>query len=97
MDIHVEAPNHANYTKLDRHYRKTLSDRYEAFDFIKSIEARVKQENNVSSVKLIINIEKDPMSFVEASDISEDKAFKLSIQKMDQVVRKYKSKHYHGI
>jgi len=97
MDIHVEAPNHPHFTKLQKHYKSTLTDKYEAFEFIKSIEAKVKNENKLTTVKLIINLEKDPMSFVEASDISEDKAFKLSMQKMDQVVRKYKSKHYHGI
>ena len=40
--------------------------------------------------------ERDPAVFVHASDTNEDKAFKDAMQKMDHMVRKYKSKHYHG-
>lgn len=97
MDIHVEAPDHTQFEQLDNHYRSTLSARYEHFEFIKGIEAKVSKENGINIVKLIVEMERDPKSFVEASDISENKAFKTAMQKLDQVVRKYKSKHYHGI
>lgn len=97
MDIHVEAPNHPNYAQLDQHYRDTLLARYEPFEFIKTVEVKVKKEKDTSIVKLVIDMERDPIAFVEASDMSEDKAFKEAMQKMDKVVRRYKSKHYHGI
>ena len=97
MDIYIEAPDHPHFDQLEKHYRSTLSKRYNTFEFIKTIEAKVEKENNNFSVKLIVDLEKVPRTVVQTSDLSEDKAFRENLQKLDHVVRKYKTKHYHGI
>jgi len=58
---------------------------------------KVKKEKTEFIVKFIVDLERDPRAFVQASDASEDRALKEAMHKLDVVVRKYKSKHYHGI
>jgi len=97
MDIHIEAPGHKNFAQLDAFYRDKLENRYKAFEFVKSIEAKVTSDKSGTTVKMNAILERDPYAFVQASHMNEDRAFKDAIQKLDHVIRKYKSKHYHGI
>jgi len=97
MDIQIEAPKHPNFKRLEEFYREKVTNKYAPFEFIKRMEIKVSKEIEETTVKFIVDLERDPVAFVKATDLSEDKAFKAAMQKMDHVVRKYKTKHYHGI
>ena len=97
MDIHIEAPKHPSFESVDRFYRETLDGRYAQFEFIKKMTAHITQDNNDFNVKLTAKFEREGDAFVKGTETSEDKALREAIKKMDHVVRKYKSKHYHGI
>ena len=96
MIIHVEAPKHPNFQQLEEYYKSTLSEKYAPFEFIKAIEVKVNKEKDDFAVKLIVDLEKDPMAFVQSVDAIEGKAFKDCLHKLDKIVRKYKTKHYRG-
>ncbi len=97
MNIHIEATNHPHFKQVDSHYRQTLEKKYSSFEFIKVINVVVSEDHGETTVKLIVELEKDPRSFVKATHPSEDKAFKNAMHKLDHIVRKYKTQHYHGI
>lgn len=97
MYVHVIAPGHPNFSDVEAYYANELTDKYEVYDFIKTMEVRIKSENNTFNIKLIASIERSPQVMAEDTDRIEHKAFKGALKKMDSLIRTYKSKHYHGI
>ena len=97
MIVHIEAPAHPSFESAETYYQTPLKERYSPFEFIKKIQVHISEEHGVSTVKLTAHLERGEPAFAKGSDAKEQKAFKEAMNKVDKLIRKYKSKHYHGI
>jgi len=98
MNIKIEAPGHRSQELLKEHYTNRLEKKYGKYDFIKSIDVKVKtNDSNISSVSLQLKPEKGKMLYVSGSSEKENIALNNAINKMNVQIEKYKEKHYHNV
>lgn len=98
MDIKIEAPGHKRQELLKDHYVKKLQKKYGNYDFVKSIDVKVKSIDSAEiSVSLQLKPEKGKMLYVSGEAEKENIALNKAIYKMNLQIEKYKNKHYHNV
>lgn len=98
MDIKIEAPNHKSQELVKDHYSRKLTKKYGQYDFIKSIDVKIKStKGDLSSVSLQLKPEKGKMIYASAIAERENNALNNVIRKMNVQIEKYKEKHYHNV
>ena len=98
MDINIEAPGHHSQEALIEYYTERLNRKYGGYDFIKTIDVKVKKEvGNKYEVNLRIGPEKGTFLFSSDTDSNENKALTEAIRKMNVQIEKYKQHHYHNV
>jgi len=98
MDIKIEALGHNSQLRLQEFYVDTLNKKYGKYDFVKSIDVKIKDvEDKKVCVSLQLKPEKGTMLYVEGQDVNENVALRNAIRKMNVRIEKYKEKHYHNV
>lgn len=95
MDIKFEAPGRKNQEMTEEYYSDALTAKFGQYDFVKSIDVKLKREKEENCVSLQIKPEKGTALFVSHTDKNENKALQEAIRKMGVKIEKYKEKHYH--
>jgi ribosome-associated translation inhibitor RaiA len=96
MDIKIEAPKHENQLKAAEFYTEKLTKKLGQYDFVKSIDVKVKSERGIKIVSLQFKPEKGKMIYASGSDESENLAFKQALNNIKTQIEKYKEVHYHS-
>ena len=97
MDIKIEAPQHGSQEQTQEFYSQKLTQKLGMYDFIKSIDVKIKTENNEKIVSLQLKPEKGKMIFASANDLNENHAFNHALKSIKTQIEKYKDKHYHSV
>jgi len=94
MDIKIEAIGHPNQDQLSSYYTEILTKKYGRYPFVKIIDVKVTTQDELSEVKLMVQLEKAGKVFSSDRNVNENKSLQGAIKKMNTQIEKYKEKHY---
>ena len=96
MDIKIEAPKHGNQQQTAEFYTEKLTKKLGQYDFVKSIDVKVKSDKDLKIVSLQLKPEKGKMIYASGSNERENLAFNQALKNMKTQIEKYKEVHYHN-
>ncbi len=95
MDININAKNHLHQTQLNDYYLNHLSQKFERYKFIKTLEIKiVKNQSDQYVISLTASPTNGQVLFAEADEALESIALKSAIKKLSTQLEKYKEVHY---
>lgn len=95
MDIRFEISGFNNPTLKEDYYRQKLIKKFSGYEFLKVLDFKIQNENNVKSINILAQPERAKKINASSEGDVESQVFSSVLKKLKVQLEKYKVTHYH--